>query len=155
MKNPSNAGKKDENGLRTSDDTIYKVLDYLYKQTNYKIKKVTILNLFTMVNGNPAYLKEYIGTPDELKFRKLNDDVFKNELSNFNMNKDIIIAGWGDYNPLLESAYKQRIREVITLIGDKLIYRVGPTVNKNKYPGHGKLWYDYEELFLYPSDAVR
>jgi hypothetical protein len=152
MKNPSNAGKKDENGLRISDDTIYKVLDYLYKQTKYK---VTILNLFTMVNGTPAYLKEYIGTPEELRFRKLNDDIFKSVISNFNMNKDIIIAGWGDYKPLLESAYKQRIREVLTLIDNKPIYRVGPMVNKNKYPGHGKLWYDYEELLLYPPNAVR
>lgn len=153
LKNPSNAGKEDTRGRKVSDDTIYKVTDYLYKLGS--ITKVTIVNLFTMVNGTPDYLKEYIGTNDELKYRKYNNEVLLQLLSNFNSEKDIVIAGWGNYKPLLESKYKERIREVVRLIGNRPLYRVGPMVNKNNYPGHGKYWYDYEDISLYPSNAVR
>ncbi|WP_280139698.1 hypothetical protein [Salibacterium halotolerans] len=41
------------------------------------------------------------------------------------------------------------------IIGDKPLYRVGPMVNYQKYPGHGKYWYDYEPLLPYPSTGVR
>lgn len=153
LKNPSNAGKEDTQGRKVSDDTIYKVTDYLYKLGN--VQKITIVNLFTIVSGTPDYLKEYIGTNDELKYRKYNNEVILQLLSNFNVKKDIIIAAWGNYKPLLESKYKQRIREVVKLIGDKPLYRVGPMVNNNNYPGHGKYWYDYENILLYPLSAVR
>lgn len=137
-----------------SDDTIYTVLDYLYKRIDYQISKVTFLN-FTMVNGISSHLKQYIGTPEELAFRKQNDEVIKSIISEVDINKDLIIAGWGNYSPVLESVYKKRIREVMSIIGDKPIFRVGPMVNKSKYPGHGKLWYDYEELLPYPLSAVK
>lgn len=153
LKNPSNAGKEDTQGRKVSDDTIYKVTDYLYKLGS--IKKVTIVNLFTMVSGTPNYLKEYIGTNDELKYRKYNNDVLLKLLAKFNSEQDIIIAAWGNYKPLLESKYKERIREVIRLIGDKPLYHVGPMVNNNNYPGHGKYWYDYEGISPYPSNAVK
>ncbi|MGX9135474.1 DUF1643 domain-containing protein [Rummeliibacillus sp. JY-2-4R] len=153
LKNPSNAGKEDTGGRRVSDDTIYKVTDYLYKLGS--VNKVTIVNLFTMVSGTSDYLKEYIGTDDELKYQKYNNEVLLQLLSNFNFEKDIIIAAWGNYKPLLESKYKERIRQVVKLIGDKPLYRVGPMVNNNNYPGHGKYWYDYEDISPYPSNAVR
>jgi hypothetical protein len=153
LKNPSNAGKEDTQGKQVSDDTFYKVTDYLYKLGS--VQKVTIVNLFTMVSGTPDNLKEYMGTHDELKYRKYNNEVLVQLLSNFNFEKDNIIAAWGNYKPLLESKYKERIREVVKLIGDKPLYRVGPMVNKNNYPGHGKYWYDYEDILPYPSNAVR
>lgn len=153
LKNPSNAGKEDTEGRRVSDDTIYKVTDYLYKLGS--VNKVTIVNLFTMVSGTSDYLREYVGTNDELKYQKYNNEVLLQLLSNFNSEKDIIIAAWGNYKPLLESKYKERIREVVKLIGDKPLYRVGPMVNNNNYPGHSKYWYDYEYISPYPSNAVR
>lgn len=153
LKNPSNTGKEDIQGRKVSDDTIYKITDYLYKLGS--VKKVTIVNLFTMVSGTSNYLKEYIGTNDELKYRKYNNKVLLQLFSNFNLEKDIIIAAWGNYKPLLESKYKERIREIIKLIGDRPLYRVGPMVNNNNYPGHGKYWYDYEAISPYPTNAVR
>lgn len=153
LKNPSNAGKEDNLEKKVSDDTIYKVTDYLYKLGGFQ--KVTVVNLFTMVSGTPDYLKEYIGTHDELEYRKYNNEILLELLLNFNIEKDIIIAAWGNYKPLLESKYKERIREVVKLVGDKPLYRVGPMVNKNNYPGHGKYWYDYEDILPYPSNAVR
>lgn len=153
LKNPSNAGKEDTEGRRVSDDTIYKVTDYLYKLGS--VNKVTIVNLFTMVSGTSDYLREYVGMNDELKYQKYNNEVLLQLLSNFNSEKDIIIAAWGNYKPLLESKYKERIREVVKLIGDKPLYRVGPMVNNNNYPGHSKYWYDYEYISPYPSNAVR
>ncbi|MFB6468234.1 DUF1643 domain-containing protein [Cytobacillus sp. Hz8] len=153
LKNPSNAGKEDTQGRKVSDDTIYKITDYLFKLGN--VQKVTIVNLFTMVSGTPDYLKDYIGTDDELRYRTYNNEVILQLLSNFNVEKDIIIAAWGNNKPLLESKYKERIREVIKLIGDKPLYRVGPMVNNNNYPGHGRYWYDYEDISPYPSNAVR
>lgn len=153
LKNPSNAGKEDIQENKVSDDTMYKITDYLYKLGS--IKKVTIVNLFSRVSGTPYYLRDYIGTNDELTFRKYNNQVILQLLSNFNYEQDLIIAAWGNYQPLLESKYKERIREVLKLIGDKPLYCIGPMVNKNNYPGHGKYWYDYEELLPYPKNAVR
>ena len=153
LKNPSNAGKEDFQDKKVSDDTIYKITDYLYKLGS--IQKVTIVNLFSRVSGSPYYLRDYIGTNDELRFRKYNDQVICQLLANFNDEQDLLIAAWGNYAPFLESKYKERIREVLNLIGDIPLYRVGPMVNKNAYPGHGKYWYDYEELLPYPIHAVR
>ncbi|MFD2706979.1 DUF1643 domain-containing protein [Salibacterium lacus] len=155
MKNPSNAGILDDEGFKTSDDTLYRILDYLYKQPDCDIGKVTIVNLYTMVNGTASYLKEYIGTPEELEYRKQNDEVISQILADCDSSRDLLLAGWGNYQPLLESAYKRRIRDVLHLIGDKPLYRVGPMVNNQKYPGHGKYWYDYEPLLPYPSTGVR
>lgn len=56
MKNPSNAGKQDENGKYISDDTVYRVLDYLFKNEN-NYSKVTILNLFPQIGGKQKILK--------------------------------------------------------------------------------------------------
>lgn len=155
LKNPSNAGKEDDTGRRLSDDTIYKVTDYLYKKKSFQ--KITIINLFTIVSGMTENIKGLIGTPDEQIHRKKNNTVLLQLLDDevFNEEKDRIFAAWGNYSNLLESEYKKRIREVISKIGDKPIYRVGPMVNGGKYPGHGKLWYDYEEILPYPQDAVR
>ncbi|MBT2730558.1 DUF1643 domain-containing protein [Bacillus sp. ISL-75] len=101
LKNPINAGKEDTQRRKVSDDTIYKITDYLYKLGN--VQKVTIVNLFTMVSGTPDYLRDYIGTDDELRYRTYNNEVLLQLLSNINVEKDIIIAAWGNYKPLLES----------------------------------------------------
>ncbi|WP_107950270.1 DUF1643 domain-containing protein [Lysinibacillus parviboronicapiens] len=155
LKNPSKAGKEDNTGRRLSDDTIYKVSDYLYKKKSYQ--KITILNLFTIVSGMTGNIRELIGTSDEQIHRNKNNNVLLQLLDEdvFNEEKDRIFAAWGDYSKLLESQYKKRIREVLGLIGDKPLYRVGSMVNGTKYPGHGKYWYDYEEVLPYPQDAVR
>lgn len=154
MKNPSNAGKIDESNKKISDDTLYKVLDFINKHEN-NFRKVTILNLFTVVNGTSSNIREYIESDDEIAFRKQNDEVIIKKLDHFNENKDMILAAWGSYNGLLESKYKRRIREVINIIGKRPIHVVGSMVENGKYPGHGKCWYDYEEVSPYPSSGIQ
>jgi hypothetical protein len=61
MKNPSMASKKDSDKRLLSDDTIYRVCDYLYKLNNPMFKEVIILNLMSIYGGTlskliPSYL---------------------------------------------------------------------------------------------------
>lgn len=151
MKNPSNAGKYDEQGRRVSDDTIYMVLDYIYKLQNYSIKYVTILNLFTLTGGTLKDLKGFIGTTTENMKRRENNIVIQRTLEHFDSSKDLIIAGWGAKSTLNIRPYKQRVQEVIRLLDGKPLYRVGPLVGKGVFPGHGKYWYDYKKLRSYYS----
>lgn len=155
MKNPSNAGRKDMHGNYLSDDTVYRILDYLYKHEN-KYSKVTIFNLYPHICGESKKIKEIIKTNSGKSFIKKNDDFVKGYLKNFTEDEDYqIIAGWGAHSNITESDYKKRIRDFFQILKDKEVYRVGPMVGKNKqYPGHGKYWYDYEELLLYPCTAI-
>ncbi|MBB6452769.1 hypothetical protein HNQ94_001215 [Salirhabdus euzebyi] len=152
MKNPSDAGKE-YHKKKISDDTLYKVLDYLYK-AEQRFSKVIILNLFTIVNGTASNIKEYIGSDEELIFREKNNNLIEEHLSQYNEANDEIIAAWGSYNGILESKYNKRIKEVLKIIGDRPLKIVGKTVNNGKYPGHGKWWYDYEPILPYPSTAI-
>jgi hypothetical protein len=151
MKNPSDAGKI-YNNKKISDDTLYKVLDYLYKTERFS--KVTILNLFTIVYGTASNIKDYIGSNEEVKFRERNNKIIKEYLLEYDESKDEIIAAWGSYNGILESKYNKRIKEVLEIIGNRPLSIVGKTVNNGKYPGHGKYWYDYENILPYPSTAI-
>ncbi|USK62255.1 DUF1643 domain-containing protein [Peribacillus asahii] len=154
MKNPSNAGRQDTSGRYTSDDTVYRVLDYLYKhQNNYS--QVTILNLYPHIGGETKKIKEMIKTDSGKSYIKKNDNFIKNYLNNLSETYEII-AGWGAYSDITESLYKERIKDFLKLLKEEKVYRVGSMVGKKaEYPGHGKYWYDYENLLPYPSTGIQ
>lgn len=157
LKNPSNAGKivVDEEGenRKVSDDTIYNVTDYLYKQK--KFQKVIIVNLFTIVSGNTERIKGCIGKDRGRTYQEANDKEILRILHDYHEEKDIIIAAWGASTSLKKGEYDKRIKEVLRIIEDRPLYRVGPMVGAGRYPGHGKYWYDYEEIRVFPDSILK
>lgn len=83
---------------------------------NRAYQKVTILNLFTIVNGTAEKIKNYIGIKEELKRRVENDVEILRILSTYNPEKDIVIAAWGANNPLPVRKYDKRIKEVLKIM---------------------------------------
>jgi trehalose-6-phosphate synthase len=178
MKNPSAAGKiieLDKKNKMLSDDTIYNVLDYLYKLSKPVIKKVIIVNLMSVYSGTLSnVIKHSKGVLELSSVENLNE--IRNILKNKN-EKDIIIAAWGGYpkypqkekpenikdkeNKKIKLApyrisqkelkiyYDDLINEVNSLLkNESNVFLVG-SLNKNNFPPHGKNWYDYEKLDKY------
>jgi hypothetical protein len=157
MKNPSNAGKQGENGKYISDDTVYRVLDYLFKNEN-NYSKVTILNLFPHIGGETNNIKDKIKTKTGKHLIKKNDLFIIDYLKELSESQEEyhLIAGWGAHSKITESLYKQRIKDFFKILKDQEVYRVGRMVGDlQQYPGHGKYWYDYKELLPYPSRAIQ
>jgi hypothetical protein len=164
MKNPSAAGKKvkvnNNNNRILSDDTIYTVLDYLYKQKQYYIKEVIIVNLMSIYSGTLSNIIKTSKSVDDLSL-KTNLSEIKKVVENSKID-DIIIAAWGSYpsypkkgevpykinNIDLKNYYDNLIEMTHTLLKGKNVFRVGP-LTKDLFPGHGKYWYDYEKLHHY------
>lgn len=76
LKKTSKAGKLDEDNRKLSDDTIYKVLDYLNKHEN-NYAKVTILNLFSIYGPVFKNIATKIEKVEELSVDK-NQEVLSN-----------------------------------------------------------------------------
>ncbi|HDR7869740.1 TPA: DUF1643 domain-containing protein [Bacillus wiedmannii] len=165
LKNPSKAGKLDEDNRKLSDDTIYKVLDYLYKHEN-NYAKVTILNLFSIYGPVFKNIATQIEKVEELSVDK-NQEVLSNIIKSYNPQKDVIILAWGGYPDLndkkmkekigedkkaeIKKFYKHRINEVEKMLKDITVYKVGKLTGKG-FPAHGKSWYDYEALTIYEPE---
>ena len=164
LKNPSAAGKFisiNNTKRRQSDDTIYRVLDYLYKFEQTVIKDVTIVNLMSIFGGTlSTIIKKAESTKELSTFQNLLE--IKKILSAAKAN-DIIIAAWGgypDYPKLkedecckistkhLKNYYDNLITEIHTLLKDKIVYKIGDLTNDG-FPRHGKNWYDYELMQEY------
>ncbi|QVY61951.1 DUF1643 domain-containing protein [Cytobacillus gottheilii] len=157
------AGKKIEikNEKRIiSDDTIYTVLDYLYKQKQYNIKEVTIVNLMSIFSGTLSNIIKSNKSIEDLSTDN-NLDEIKQVVRNSNTN-DIIIAAWGGYPPYpkqntvpyqisnedLKKYYDNLIVNTHLLIKGRNLFRVG-SLTRDGFPRHGKNWYDYEKLNPY------
>lgn len=99
MKNPSKAGFFDEDNKKLlSDDTIYRVCDYIYKRKE-KFSKLIILNLFpiygsTFKNIAIKNIRELTG---ETGGYSQNDKVIKKVLNSLTIKEDRIILAWGGY----------------------------------------------------------
>lgn len=164
MKNPSTAGKFVKvNGIkrRQSDDTIYRVLDYLYKQKEYNIKEVVIVNLMSIYSGTLSnIIKE--AKSIEILSKQANLTEIEKKISS-SKPQDIIIVAWGGFpgypkieddmsynisSSDLKKYYNKLIDSTHKILKDKKVYRVG-TLTEDGFPRHGKYWYDYEELFEY------
>ncbi|MDR6726056.1 hypothetical protein J2W91_004562 [Paenibacillus amylolyticus] len=163
MKNPSKAGRRDplstEEIRRISDETIYRVLDYLYKHSEI-FSSVVILNLYA---NYASVLKD-----DEVKLKnsqenivyKLtdNDSLVKNDAVIANIiaelkDGDRVIAAWGGYPGLkgFQGTYRERVTKVRELMKDKELWRVGDIVRKGTqiFPQHGSQWVDFERMELF------
>jgi hypothetical protein len=162
LKNPSNAGKRDNSYRLVSDDTVYHVLDYFYKikrEDQYVFSKVTILNLYPhiggTVNGQNIQNLDYDDEEVIIVLNK-NDCTIRNIISD-PTNEVCVFAGWGappsKFTANDKEKYKERIREVLERI-EFTIYRVGKLVEEGIYPGHGKNWYDYKEIYEYSEEEI-
>ncbi|WP_242243356.1 DUF1643 domain-containing protein [Bacillus cereus group sp. BfR-BA-01309] len=109
LKNPSKAGKLDKGNRKLSDETIYKVLDYLYKHEN-NYAKVTVLNLFSIYGSVFKSIAIKIEEVENLSLYK-NQQVLSNIIKTYNPKKDIIIFAWGGYPDLDDKKMKTKIGE--------------------------------------------
>ncbi|WP_167520138.1 DUF1643 domain-containing protein [Bacillus luti] len=164
LKNPSAAGKfitLNDTKRRQSDDTIYKILDYLYKYKKNTIKDVTIVNLMSIFGGTLSTIITKATSAKELSTSQ-NLIEIKKVLSTAKAN-DIIIAAWGGYpnHPKLKEEddckisikhlknyYDNLIIKIHTLLKDKTVFQIGDLTNDG-FPRHGKNWYDYELMQEY------
>ncbi|WP_456028115.1 DUF1643 domain-containing protein [Bacillus cereus] len=148
MKNPSKAGKYDVQAQRKfSDETIYRVTDYIYKhEQNYS--KIIILNLFAIYSSlfDKNVKEELIYGNDNME---INNRVILSILEEIQEGDRIILA-WGGYPKRagFRENYRERIKEVMTLLEGVTLWRVGELVeiNKSFFPQHGLNWFDYEKM---------
>ncbi|QYK62567.1 DUF1643 domain-containing protein [Paenibacillus sp. S25] len=143
MKNPSRAGLfKETIEKMLSDDTVYNVCDYVYKRDE-KFSKLIILNLFPVYGPTPKNIKIESLKSAEQK----NEEVIRGIIDSLT-EQDKIILGWGGYPDgyWKREVYREQIKKVLEIIQDKPTYRVGEELNEGKFPQHGKVWYDFEEL---------
>lgn len=151
MKNPSKAGKYDfEAQRKLSDETLYRVTDYLYKdEQNYS--EVIILNLFAIYS---SIFDENVD--EELIYgngnMERNNEVILSTLDTM-MDGDRVIIAWGAYPKRIgfRDNYRERISEVISLLDGIPLWRVGELVKVDSlfFPQHGLNWYDFEEMKRY------
>ncbi|WP_371069656.1 DUF1643 domain-containing protein [Sediminibacillus sp. JSM 1682029] len=169
MKNPSKAGLIDDDSQEIlSDDTIYKVCDYLYK-SKLKFKKVIVLNLFPIYGS--TFKNIVFNNPNQLTGESLNsaynNKVYESTINSLESKDDRIILAWGGYPDLkikkkalpaevkqsVILLYKHRIKDVLEIIGNNQTYKVGYELTDGKFPKHGKMWYDFQPLipFFHPK----
>lgn len=169
MKNPSKAGLIDSDTQKVlSDDTIYKVCDYLYKH-KLKFKRVIVLNLFPIYGS--TFKNIVFDNPNQLTGESLNsaynNKILEGTVESLQSEDDRIILAWGGYPDLKKKKkaltaevkqnvtllYKHRIKEVLEIIGNKQTYKVGDKLTDGKFPQHGKMWYDFQSLipFSHPE----
>lgn len=168
MKNPSAAGRKNNEGKILSDDTIYNVLDYLYKLKDPIINNVIIVNLMSIYSGT---LSNIIKQATNLNKLSTANNILEIEDIIQNKNEgDIIIAAWGGYPSYpklrktknsnkklsfkirredLKTYYDLLLEQIHAILPNEKVYMVGNLTNEN-YPSHGKCWYDFEKLNEYP-----
>ncbi|OBZ07576.1 hypothetical protein A8L34_25935 [Bacillus sp. FJAT-27264] len=148
MKNPSKAGKYDLVAERKlSDDTIYKVLDYLYKHEE-NFSEVIILNLFALygsVFNNDLNEQKIYGNGNLEKNNKVISETIKKRL-----NGDRIVIAWGQYpkKKNFGNNYRKRINQVMKLLDGAPLWRVGDKVKIGdcEFPQHGLQWVDFEKM---------
>lgn len=166
MKNPSKAGFFDGDSKKLlSDDTIYRVCDYIFKRKE-KFSKLVVLNLFPIYGStfkNIAFknIRELTG---EVGGYSQNDKVIQEVINSLTNEGDRIILAWGGYpnisgnlkddfsksrQKLINKLYVQRIKKVLNIIKGRPVYKVGTMLTDGKFPQHGKMWYDFEELELF------
>jgi len=168
MKNPSKAGNIEEDSKKMlSDDTVYKVCDYIYKHRD-NFSRLIILNLFPIYGS--TFKNIVFNSTNELIGSKLeysrNNVVISEVIASLTTNGDRIILAWGGYPNLSKSKkvsktrkkqvielYKRRIKEVLNIIADRPTYKVGEGLTDGKFPQHGKMWYDFDPLqrFSHPD----
>lgn len=134
-----------------SCNSIYKIIvKFLNKNKDeFKgIKKLTIVNLFTVYEYSKNYLyeeyilkgKEYIEGNEGILH---NDEIIRNEIHD----ADYIIAAWGEPVDGLGEIYVSRVKlilkslrhEIMNSTKKKQIIKVGDT-SKNGYPKHCLAW---------------
>ncbi|MES1043911.1 DUF1643 domain-containing protein [Heyndrickxia oleronia] len=148
MKNPSKAGKYDTKFQRKlSDETIYRVTDYLYKHEQ-NFSKVIILNLFSIYSSifDENVIEELIYGNDNME---INNRVILSTLKEMQEDDKVIVA-WGGYpnRAGFRDNYRERVEEVMTLLDGITLWSVGELVKIDRwyFPQHGLNWYDYEEM---------
>jgi hypothetical protein len=147
LKNPSKAGKYSPSSRRKlSDDTVYSVLDYLYKhETNFS--EVIILNLFALYASvfNDTNVNEQLIYSD--RNIEKNNKVINDIMADLKEGDRVIVA-WGGYPKKtgFRPKYKERIGEVLGLLEGIPLWRVGDFTNGDKFPQHGLDWVDFEEM---------
>nr|WP_259547363.1 DUF1643 domain-containing protein [Heyndrickxia oleronia] len=163
MKNPSAAGKKVKINNKTriiSDDTIYTVLDYLYKQKQYYVKEVITVNLMSIYSGTLSNIIKTSNSIEDLSAEANLKEI--QQIVEISNESDIIIAAWGGYpsyslqdtkpyqisNEELKRYYDSLIENTQSLIKGRNVFRVR-SLTKDGFPRHGKNWYDYEKLRPY------
>jgi hypothetical protein len=151
MKNPSKAGKFDSDvQKKISDETIYRVTDYLYKHEQ-NFSKVIILNLFSIYSSifDENVDVDLIFGNDNMN---LNNNVLLSTLEEVQEDDRVIVA-WGGYPKRIgfRGDYRSRIKEVEALLDGLTLWRVGELVQVGSryFPQHGLNWYDFEELKQY------
>ncbi|MFD0588624.1 DUF1643 domain-containing protein [Paenibacillus sp. GCM10027627] len=176
MKNPSKAGIIDETNKKLlSDDTIYHVCDYIFKRQE-KFSKLIILNLFPIYGSTfknidfKNNIKQLTGKSGEYSRNDKEIETIVDSLTN----TDKIILAWGGYPSLgvkksskneeqkleeqvkeqVKELYAQRIKKVLKIIDGRPTYKVGKGLTNGKFPQHGKMWYDYEELELFSHPTI-
>ncbi|MED3962840.1 DUF1643 domain-containing protein [Niallia taxi] len=148
MKNPSKAGKFDMKFQRKlSDETIYRVTDYLYKHEQ-NFSNVIILNLFAIYSSifDKNVKEDLLYGNNNME---INNRVIISTLKEM-QEDDIVIAAWGGYpnRAGFRDNYRERVKEVMTLLDGITLWSVGELVKTDSryFPQHGLNWYDYEEF---------
>ncbi len=163
MKNPSKAGRKESlpnnQTRRISDETIYRVLDYLYKHPE-DFSSVIILNIFalyasvlkddeTEAETNQKHVVDKLTDVDSLA---KNDTIIASTIAKLKEG-DRVIAAWGGYPQLkgFNGKYRERIEKIRKLFNGKELWRVGDIVKDGtlQFPQHGSKWVDFEKMELF------
>ena len=135
QKNPSRANKE------RSDSTVGKFVNWAKKRY---FTSIIFLNLFCYI------------TPDSGYFNDININSCMGEEANqyitdftSKYNSAIIVAAWGNKpKKLSEKKYKERINDVVGIIGKNRLKIVGNKTTKG-YPRHGLSWNKNPELDEY------
>ena len=123
LKNPSTAS-----GMR-SDPTIGKVEAWACRNG---FASVAVVNLFALRATRPSALN---ACPYDHAVGPDNDAHILDAIAT----ADAVVLGWGDPNGLDSTRYDRRITDVLRLLSDRPLARIGP-LSRHGYPRHGLLW---------------
>jgi hypothetical protein len=128
------------------DPTIGKVLTWCYENEDYPFEYVHCLNLFSYIDPHPTNLSDFnlniLNHPD--------NDAWIIEACE---EVDNIIVAYGDCEGINPEVALNRVIEVLSLLENKHLYRVGdPTQSGN--PQHGRRWNKKPTMQLHRSPTI-
>lgn len=128
MKNPSLANQY------KSDRTINNVLKFCHAK---QFSKVYIMNLYSYYSTDPKGIADLIQNNMEMLAIGVDNDYILRETLQI---VDEVIVAWGSNTFGCTQRYKNRIRQVTCIIGEKDIYYVESMSKCKWYPKHAQIW---------------
>jgi hypothetical protein len=124
------------------DPTVGRVESWARRR---RFSAITYVNLFALRSPNPAELNR---TSYARAVGPENDRYLLKPLPW----ADVIVLAWGNPNGIDPERYRRRIQEVLTLLRDWPLYRVGP-LTRLGHPRHGLRWEAEHPLILFRQET--